>query len=103
MVETTNLTEKAHEQRVDMANVVFGISEHVRVIERFTRVDADTIDYRFTVVDPTTYTAPWTASIPMTAIDGPLFEYACHEGNYALPNMLRGARADERAAVAASR
>ena len=100
VVETTNLTEKAHEQRVDMANVVFGISEHVRLIERFTRLDTDTIDYQFTVIDPTTYTAPWTASIPMTAIEGPLFEYACHEGNYALPNMLRGARADERAAAA---
>ena len=100
VVETTNLTEKAHEQRVEMANVVFGISEHVRLVERFTRVDADTIDYQFTVTDPTTYATPWTASIPMTAIEGPLFEYACHEGNYALPNMLRGARADEAAADA---
>ena len=90
-----NFTEKAREQRVEMANVVFGISEHMRLIERFTRVDTDTIDYQFTVVDPTTYTKPWTAAIPMTAIEGPLFEYACHEGNYALPNMLRGARADE--------
>ena len=95
VVETTNFTEKAREQRVEMANVVFGISEHMRLVERFTRVDTDTIDYQFTVVDPTTYTKPWTAAIPMTAIEGPLFEYACHEGNYALPNMLRGARADE--------
>ena len=95
VVETMNFTEKAREQRVEMANVVFGISEHMRLIERFTRVDTDTIDYQFTVVDPTTYTKPWTAAIPMTAIEGPLFEYACHEGNYALPNMLRGARADE--------
>lgn len=95
VVETTNFTEKAREQRVEMLNVVFGVSEHMRLVERFTRVDTDTIDYQFTVVDPTTYTKPWTAAIPMTAIEGPLFEYACHEGNYALPNMLRGARADE--------
>ena len=100
VVETTNLSEKAHEQRVEMLNVVFGVSEHMVLVERFTRVDADTIDYQFTVTDPTTYTAPWTVSIPMTATEGPLFEYACHEGNYALPNMLRGARADEAAADA---
>jgi hypothetical protein len=100
VVETTNLSEKAHEQRVEMLNVVFGVSEHMVLVERFTRVDADTIDYQFTVTDPTTYTAPWTVSIPMTATEGPLFEYACHEGNYALPNMLRGARADEAAANA---
>lgn len=98
VVETTNFNEKAHEQRVEMANVVFGISEHMHLVERFTRVDADTIDYEFTVTDPTTYTAPWTASIPMAAIEGPLFEYACHEGNYAVPNMLRGARSAESAA-----
>ena len=102
VVETTNFSEKAHEQRVEMANVVFGIGEHLRLVERFTRVGADTIDYRFTVTDPTTYATPWTASIPMTAIAGPLFEYACHEGNYAVPNMLRGAHADERAAAEAT-
>ena len=95
VVETSNLSEKAREQRVEMANVVFGVSEHMHLVERFTRVDADTIDYEFTVTDPTTYQAPWTASIPMAAIEGPLFEYACHEGNYAVPNMLRGARAAE--------
>jgi hypothetical protein len=101
VVETTNLSEKAHEQRVEMANVVFGISEHVQIVERFTRTSEDTIDYRFTITDPTTYQRAWTAAIPMAAIEGPLFEYACHEGNYAVPNMLRGARADERAASAA--
>ena len=66
-----------------------------QIVERLTRVDADTIDYRITVTDPTVWTGPWTALMPMTAIEGPLFEYACHEGNYAVPNMLAGTRAEE--------
>ena len=102
VVETTNLSAKANERRVEMANVVFGIGEHARIVERFTRVGADTIDYQVTVDDPTTYQSAWTASIPMTAIEGPLYEYACHEGNYAMRNMLSGARADEAAAAAAA-
>ena len=77
--------------------------EQLHLVERFTRVDADTIDYRFTVNDPQTYAQPWTASIPMSRLDGPLFEYACHEGNYGLENILRGARNQERAAAAGSR
>jgi hypothetical protein len=68
------------------------------VIERLTRVDTDTIDYRITVIDPAEWTGTWTAAMPMSAIEGPLFEYACHEGNYAVPNMLAGSRADERVA-----
>ena len=102
VVETTNLSAKANEQRVDMANVVFGIGEHARIVERFTRVGDDSLDYRVTVIDPTTYQTEWTAAIPMVAIEGPLYEYACHEGNYALRNMLSGARADEAAAAAAA-
>lgn len=65
------------------------------VVERLTRVDADTIDYRVTVTDPEEWTGPWTALMPMTATEGPLFEYACHEGNYALPGMLGGALAGQ--------
>ena len=57
--------------------------------------DGDTLDYRFTVTDPATFAAPWTAAIPMTAMQGPIFEYACHEGNYSMENMLRGARMKE--------
>ncbi len=68
------------------------------VIERLTRVDTDTIDYQITVTDPAEWTDTWTAAMPMSAIEGPLFEYACHEGNYAVPNMLAGSRADERVA-----
>ena len=91
VVETTNLRQRPGEG-----------ANHRRVVERFSRVDAETIDYRITVTDPR-LTAPWTALIPMTAIAGPLFEYACHEGNYSLANMLAGARADEEAASTGSR
>ena len=78
------------------ALTVFGANETTRLVERFTRIDDETIDYEFTVSDPTEYTAPWTASIPMTSLDGLLYEYACHEGNYGLENILVGARATER-------
>ena len=74
-----------------------GSSEHLRLVERFTRVDADTLLYEFTVEDPKTWTQPWTAAVPMRKTDGPMFEYACHEGNYGMTNLLAGARAQERA------
>ena len=69
--------------------------EHLRLVERFTRIDETTMDYRFTVDDPTVYTKPWTASTPMRKTNDLLFEYACHEGNYGLRNVLAGARAQE--------
>ena len=72
-----------------------GSTADTRLVERFTRVDADTIKYEFTVSDPSAYTQPWSAMLPMVRITGPLFEYGCHEGNYALPNILAGARAQE--------
>ena len=78
VIETTNLQEP---QR--------------RVVERLTRTGADSIDYRVTVSDEDEWTGPWTALMPMAAIEGPIFEYACHEGNYALGNMLAGKRAEE--------
>ena len=68
---------------------------NLRLVERFTRVSEDSIDYRFTVEDPRTFTDSWTAAIPMNRFDGALFEYACHEGNYGMTNMLSGARAIE--------
>ena len=71
-------------------------------VERFTRVGPDTIDYRFTVTDPTMDARPWTAAIPMTRTESPLFEYACHEGNYAMTNSLSGTRAEQAAAAAGS-
>jgi hypothetical protein len=62
------------------------------VVERFTRTDANTIDYRFTVDDPATWATPWTAEIPFLATDARVYEYACHEANYSLPNSLGAAR-----------
>lgn len=73
-----------------------GASRDLRLIERFTRVDADTLLYEFTVDDPATWTGRWTAQVPMTKTNEPIFEYACHEGNYSMPNILSGARAGER-------
>ncbi|MDD9895991.1 MAG: hypothetical protein OXU24_09415 [Gammaproteobacteria bacterium] len=67
-----------------------------RVIERFTRTGPDEILYEFTVEDDDAYTQPWTAQIPLRTATGSLYEYACHEGNYALPGILAGARREER-------
>jgi hypothetical protein len=67
----------------------------IRVIERFRRIDADHIDYRFTIDDPQTYQRPWTAVLPLNRIPGPIYEYACHEGNYGMVGILRGARVEE--------
>ena len=88
VVETTNFTDKTRFQRS---------SEALHVVERFTRVDADTILYEFTVEDPRMWAQPWTAQIPMRKTAGPIFEYACHEGNYSMPLMLSGARTKEKA------
>ena len=74
-----------------------GSTEDMRLVERFTRVDADTLEYEFTVADPKTWDAPWTVNLPMRRNELQMFEYACHEGNYSMEAMLGGARADERA------
>ena len=87
VVTTTNFTGKTSYR---------GSSENLRLVERFTRIDADTIDYQFTVDDPSSFAAKWTAAIPMTKTEGPIFEYACHEGNYGMTNLLSGARAEEK-------
>jgi hypothetical protein len=75
-----------------------GASEKLKVTERFTRVDAETILYRFTIDDPDTWSRPWSGEVPFRRSDEPIYEYACHEGNYALSNILSGARAQEREA-----
>jgi hypothetical protein len=72
-------------------------SATMHLVERFTRVDATTLMYEFTVDDPTTWTSRWTVQLPMTMSAEPMFEYACHEGNYAMQGMLAGARAKEKA------
>ena len=76
-----------------------GSTADTRLVERFTRVGKDTIRYEFTVTDPGSYIRPWSAMVPLVRTEGPLFEYACHEGNYALPNILAGARAQEQKAA----
>jgi len=87
VVDTTNFSGKTKFR---------GSGENLHVIERFTRVAPDTILYKFTIDDPATFTKPWSGEIPFTAAAGPIYEYACHEGNYALPDILAGARAEER-------
>ena len=88
VVETTNFTDQTRFRNS---------TRDLHLIERFTRVDPQTLIYEFTVDDPLTFTRPWRASIPMTSTEGPLFEYACHEGNYGLEGMLSGARVQEKA------
>jgi hypothetical protein len=73
--------------------------ENLRLIERFRRKDADTLLYQFTVDDPSIWTRPWTALVPMTKAEGYIYEYACHEGNYGMLGILKGARAEEAAAA----
>ncbi|HVG83885.1 MAG TPA: hypothetical protein VM820_05175 [Vicinamibacterales bacterium] len=73
-----------------------GASGALKVLERFRRVDADTILYTFTIDDPATWTAQWSGEVPFRRSEEPIYEYACHEGNYALSNILSGARAQER-------
>jgi hypothetical protein len=80
-----------------------GSTAKVRLIERFTRVDRDTVLYEFTVNDPSTWTRPWTAQIPMKRSTDLMYEYACHEGNYAMANMLAGARLREKEAATKSK
>ena len=80
-----------------------GTTRNMTLVERLTRVDADTLVYEYTVDDPETWTRPWTASLPMRRSEEPLYEYACHEGNYSMPGILGGHRMDELAAAAAGR
>jgi hypothetical protein len=68
------------------------------VIERFTRTGPDSMQYTYTVDDPDTWTAPWSGEIEIRKVDGPIYEYACHEGNYGLANILRAARVAEQKA-----
>ena len=84
VVETTNFLRETNFQRG-------ATTPHLTLIERFTRVDADTLRYDVTVDDPTVWTRPWTYSVPMQRNPEPLYEYACHEGNYGLYNILAGA------------
>ena len=92
VVDTTNFSD----QNIFYEDVVEGLqfrsAKNLHVIEWFQRVDANTILYRATIDDPTTFTKQWTMEFPFVASRGPIFEYACHEGNYAMPDILGGAR-----------
>jgi len=101
VVESTNFTDQTGFSGSVLGRG--GAGENLRLVERFTRLDADTLRYEFTVEDPTIWTRPWSASIPMKKTEGPIFEYACHEGNYSMFNILTGVRAAERAAEQAAR
>ena len=87
VVETKNFAEKRAWR---------GSTDNMTLVERFRRLDADTLEYEYTVTDLDNWKAPWTVNLPMVRSDLPVFEYACHEGNYAVPNILAGARALER-------
>jgi hypothetical protein len=93
VVETTNF----HPNGNPMGGYQTLSDENLRLVERFRRTAADTIEYTFTVDNPTMWTRPWTAVINWKKSKGEVLEYACHEGNYSLPGMLSGARADEAA------
>ena len=90
VIDTTNFTD---------LNPFEG-AQNLHVVERLTRVDPETILYKFTVEDPGMWTKPWSGELPITKIDGQLYEFACHEGNYGLMNTLRGARVAEEEAAA---
>ena len=90
VVETTNFTDKTNYR---------GSTDHLRLVERFTRTAQDILTYRVTVHDPSTFTQPWTIELPVRRSDGEIYEYACHEANYGLEGILRGHRAEEKAAA----
>jgi hypothetical protein len=98
VVETANFNNKGWIATSQAGGRIKGIrhTDRLRVIERFRRTSADTISYSATIDDPDIYTRPWTVSFPLTADpDYRIYEYACHEGNYAMENMLRGKRAQD--------
>jgi hypothetical protein len=91
VIETTNFKEERRWR---------GTTANMKLIERLTLLDADTLEYRYTVIDPDTWTSPWTAAIPLRRAELPMYEYACHEGNYSMPNILSGHRVEEKEAGA---
>ena len=96
VVETTNFTSKTNFRGSPQSTRqdIFA-SETMRVVERFTLIDRDTIRYQFTVEDPSVWTRPWSGEAPLRRFEGPIYEYGCHEGTYGLANILRAARVQE--------
>ena len=91
VVETTNFIDRGQFR---------GAGQNMHLVERFTRTGPNTLSYQFTVTDPTTFSRSWSATVPMIASAGPIYEWACHEHNYGLANILSAARAEEREAAA---
>jgi len=81
----------------------FGAAENLHLVERFTRLGPETVNWEMSVNDSTTFTRPWSAMIPLKRSEDAVYEFACHEGNYAMEGILSGHRAQEKAATAASR
>ncbi len=100
VIETTTFNDQRQWRGPPSLGIGAATSQNMKVVERLTRVDADTLEYRFTVIDPETWASSWTASVPMRRTDQLMYEFACHEGNYGLTNMLAGARAEEAASEA---
>lgn len=103
VVESTNFVDRTSDRWAATWRMP---TETMHLVERFTRLDDDTLEYQFTLTDPAKFTTPWTARIPLTTnqaargvTEGPLYEYACHEGNYSIVNVLSGARVEELAAA----
>jgi hypothetical protein len=94
VVDVTNFSAKSDYQ---------GSRENLHLIERWTRLDANTLEYALTVEDPTTWTKPWTVELPMSNAGGQMYEYACHEGNYGMFGIMTGARAMDKASEEAAK
>ncbi len=101
VVETRNFRNLGTAHPAPNMALLEALGPQLHLVERFTRQDADTLLYQFTVNDPTAFTTPWSVEMTMTKTENALYEYACHEGNYGLFNILAGAQADERSARAA--
>ena len=97
VIDTRNFTDRT--ASFALTGLALGSAGGLHLEERFTRVDGDTLLYEFTVNDPASFTRSFSGRLPMNRSDLPLYEYACHEGNYGMENLLRGARAEEREAV----
>ena len=91
VIETTNFNDERRWR---------GTTRNMTLVERLTRIDEDTLEYEYTVTDPNTWVSSWTASIPMQMAEQPMYEYACHEGNYSMEGILAGHRAEEAEAAA---
>jgi len=91
VVETTNFSDK---------NLYRNATPNLKLVEKFSRLDADTLIYEFTLNDPATWAVPWTGRVPLEKLDGAIYEYACHEGNLGMEGILKGTRADEAGAGA---